>query len=187
MPDSDRHAAWRVMSRERILDASPWLEVWQEAVELPDGRIVEGYHVVEAPDFSIVVAFTGDGRVVVERHYRHAARRAVLDLPAGRIEPEEEPLSGAQRELLEETGYGGGEWRSLGAYSLSVSRIRARGHVFVARGVEPQGEPGSDDLEDTEVLLLTPDELLAAIGRGEVLDASGVAAFLLAQATDGRE
>jgi ADP-ribose pyrophosphatase len=177
------HPAWQVLSRERILDASPWLQVWREVVRVPDGRIVEDYHVVEVPDFAVVVALTDAGLAVVERHYRHGVRKVVLGLPAGKIEPGEEPLVAARRELREETGYGGGTWRSLGSFALSDSRVPGRAHLFLARGVERVAEPGGDDLEQTEVLLLEPGQLERAIEEGQVADVVAVAALLRAGLT----
>lgn len=177
----NRNRAWHVLSSQRLLDATPWLEVWRETVEVPDGRIVDDYHLIRMPDFAIAVAFTRDGEVIAERQYRHGVGRVVLDLPAGKIEPDEDPMEAAKRELLEETGYGGGSWCSLGAFALSDSRIPVSAHLFLAEGVEPLASPTSDDLEEVEVLLLAPGQLMVAIATGEVGDVCAVSAFLLAQ------
>jgi len=167
------------------------MEVWRDSVELPDARVVDDYHVIEMPDFAVVVALTRDGMVVSERHYRHGIRRAVLELPSGRIEPEEDPVEAAKRELIEETGYGGGRWSSLGVFALSASRIRADAHVFLAEEVEIVAAPASGDLEQTELLLLTPGQFREAILAGEVADVCAACAFLLARpaisAKEGRD
>ncbi len=180
MPDV-RHATWRTLSRRRLLDASPWLRVWRERVELPDGRVVDDYHIVELPDFAVVAAFTRDGRLVAERHYRHGVRRVVLGLPAGLVEPGEDPMAAARRELLEETGYGAGTWRSLGSFALSDSRLPGRAHLFLADEVELLAEPSDGDLEETEVLLIPEDRFLQAIEDGEVADVVAVGTLLLAR------
>src|SRR5512146_3584928 len=173
----NEHRPWRVLSSDRLLDAGPWLEVWRETVEVSDGRVVDDYHLVRMPDFAIAVAFTVDGEVLVERQYRHGIGRVVLDLPAGRIEQGEDPLDAARRELLEETGYGGGRWHSLGAFVLADSRIPAWAHLFLAEGVELVGKSSSDDLEDSELLTMSAEQFLAAIASGEVGDVCAVAAF----------
>jgi ADP-ribose pyrophosphatase len=76
------------------------MEVAVEAVELPDGRVVDEFLSVKTRDFAMVVAFTADGRIVMERSYKHGVRRVALSLPAGYLEPGENPLAAAQRELL---------------------------------------------------------------------------------------
>ncbi len=76
---------------------------------------VEGrYVVLECPDWVNVVAITADGQVVLVRQYRHGIDAVELEIPAGLVEPGEEPLAAAQRELAEETGYTGGRWTLLG-------------------------------------------------------------------------
>ncbi len=172
---------WQTLNRDSLLEAPPWLRVWRETVRLPEGQVVEDYHIVEIPDFAVVVPFTRRGRLVVERHYRHGVRRVVLGLPAGQGESGENPEAAARRELLEETGYGGGLWRSLGVYTISDSRIRGNAHLFAARGVERVVEATSDDLERTEVLLMTQRRFLTAMAEGDVPDLAAVAAFLLAR------
>src|SRR6266850_8396318 len=96
---------WKTLARRVVLSYLPWMEVAVEQVELPDGRVVDEFLSVKTRDFAIVVALTDDGRVVMERSYKHGTRRVALSLPAGYLAPDEEPLAAAKRELLEETGY----------------------------------------------------------------------------------
>ena len=135
--------------------------------------------IVEHPGSVAVVAIDGDGRVVLVRQLREAARAELLELPAGTAEAGEDPLVTAQRELREETGYVGGTWRRLGAVWTSPGFLREHMHLFLADGVEPgEAEPDAD--EDVELVLLPFAEAVAS--AAELEDAKTVAGLLLASA-----
>src|SRR5262249_38275785 len=143
-------------------------------------RLVTPFYLVELPDFAIVVAQAADGRVVVERQYKHGVGEVALFLPAGLIEEAEDPLEAARRELREETGYEADEWESLGVFTVDGNRGCGRAHVFAARGARLAATPVADDQEVVEVLLVPPDDLIERVRRGEVRGLGHVAAFMLA-------
>lgn len=163
-----RHRPWTVIDRRDLLDAAPFLRVAVETVELPDGRRIADYYQFDMPSFACVFAEMEDGRVVVYRQYRHGPRRVGLVFPGGHLSPGEDALAAARRELLEETGLKASQWTDLGAYMVNANQGGAWSHMFRATGCRRVADPLSDDLEDTEILLLTRAELLAAIGRGEM-------------------
>ena len=101
-------AKWKVLSSEYLI-RKPWLTARCDRLELPDGRIMPEYYVLEYPDWVNVIAITKDGKFVMERQYRHALGVEAYELPCGVMENGETPLEAAKRELLEETGYGGGK------------------------------------------------------------------------------
>jgi ADP-ribose pyrophosphatase len=170
---------WRVLSRHTLLDARPWLRVWAEDVALPDGQVVEGFYWVEAPEYAVVFATVADG-VVVQRSYKHGPRRVGLHLPAGHVEPGEDPLEAAKRELREETGYEADSWTHLGTFSCDGNRGAGRAHVYRADDSRKVAEPASEDLEAVETLVLTRADLLAALAGGDVPVLSSAAAIGLA-------
>jgi ADP-ribose pyrophosphatase len=171
---------WRVLSRRLAYDASPWLRHWVEAVEVSDGRRVDDFHTIEGRDFAVAVAIDLAGDVVAERAYRHGAAEVCLTLPAGNLEPGEAALDAARRELLEETGFGGGAWSHLGTFAVDGNRGCGRMHAFLARGVAPVVEPVPSGLEQVEVALMPFPDLLAALRRGEVRTLATAAALGLA-------
>ena len=171
---------WEVLQERRVLAAEPWLDVYRQKVRLPDGRIIDDYYRVRLPEYVIVVAITAGERLLMLRGYRHGPGRTTLGVVGGLMEPGEEPEETARRELLEETGHGGGRWRALGAHLPHSNYGCGKAHLFLARGVVPLARPCSGDLEQTEVLEMTSQEVLALLGAGEISSLSSVAALALA-------
>ena len=132
--------------------------------------------IVEHPGSTAIVAIDGDEFVVLVRQTREAARKPLLELPAGTLEPGEQPLETAKRELEEEVGLRGGRWRQLGAFYTTPGFCRERMHVFLAEDLE-HGEPSPDDDEEVEVLRWRIEEIEALLP--ELEDAKTIAGLLL--------
>jgi ADP-ribose pyrophosphatase len=139
--------------------------------------------IVEHPGAVAIVAIDDDGMVTLVRQLREAARKHLLELPAGTLEPGEAPLASARRELEEETGLRGGEWRELGAFYTTPGFCREYMHVFVAEGVE-SGEASPEADEDLELVRWRVDEVADRLG--ELEDAKTIAGLLLYLRETGR-
>jgi ADP-ribose pyrophosphatase len=178
MPKIER---WEHLSSERLME-TPYFTVRSEKLRLPDGAVKDPYYVLERPDAAIVFPLTGEGEgeVVLVRQYRPAIGRIELGLPAGLVEKGEEPEKAARRELLEETGYAGGEWELLGVVASSPSLKDNWAHLYLGRGVSRDAPPQPDEYERVEVVLAPVGELLPKIFAGEIVSSSGVAAILFA-------
>lgn len=156
----------------------PWCTVRHESLELPDGRQIPDYYVLEYPDWVNVIATTADGRFVFIDQYRHGIGETSYELPAGCIEPTDaSPLAAAQRELSEETGYGGGRWRLLTQLAPNPATQNNRVYCFVAEGVERLADQHLDATEDIGVHLFARDEVLALL-RDDLLRQALMAAPL---------
>ena len=167
-------------SRQSELRKVPWLEVSKELVELPDGRMVDDFFVVDMQDFGIVTAFTADNEVVVERLYRHGSKQVTWSLPAGYIDAGELPIEAIKRELREETGYEAEEWTEAGRFIVDGNRGCGWCHCFVATGAHKVQEPSSDDLAEVEVCLVPWPRLVEFLTAGEVAELASAAAIGLA-------
>jgi ADP-ribose pyrophosphatase len=132
--------------------------------------------IVEHPGAVAIVAVDREGYVTLVRQLREPARKLLLELPAGTAEPGEEPLETAKRELREECGLSGGEWRELAAFWTTPGFCRERMHVFAAEGVE-RGEASPAADEDLELVRWR----VAEIGErlDEIEDAKTFAGLLL--------
>jgi ADP-ribose pyrophosphatase len=151
---------WRTLQRKLVLDHSPWMRVYADDVELPDGRVIEGYLRLESPGYAMIVPVNTDQRIAMVRSYKRGVDAIDMQPPAGIIEPGEDPLTTAKRELLEEIGCSASDWISLGAYVLGGNFFGGVAHLYLALGCQQIAEPDPDDLEEQEVVWLTKDQAI---------------------------
>ena len=146
-----------------------------DTVRCPSGR--EGRReVVHHPGAIAVVATDDAGRVLLVRQWRHAAGRAVWEIPAGTREPDEDPLLGARRELEEETGYTAASWRPLGR-GFSAPGFSTEELVFFhATGLTPgQSHPDEDEVMDVELMDVRAIRTLLANDELDIKTVAGIA------------
>lgn len=161
------------------------LDVRRDEVRLPDGTAASREYVVH-PGAVMVVALLDDGRLVVERQWRYALGRAMLEFPAGKIDAGESPFACAVRELAEETGYRAREWARAGILHNAIAYSTEGIEVWFARGLTP-GPQRLDAGEFVEVAAASEDELGALAASGELTDAKTLVGLLwLARWREGR-
>lgn len=157
--ENPKNRKWRVLHSE-YLTRKPWFTVRHESLALPDGRTIPDYYVFEYPEWVNIMAIDREGRFVMIDQYRHGLGETSYEIPAGVVEPSDASLlDAARRELREETGYGGGEWRLLTSISANPATQNNLTHCFLATGVERIGEQQLDATEDIRVHLFSRDEV----------------------------
>ena len=161
---------WKILSTEYLVQR-PWLTARRDVAELPDGRINHEYYVLEYPDWVNIIALTKDGKIVMERQYRHALGNTCYELPCGVIEKGETPLEAAKRELLEETGFAGGEWQEWMTLSPNPATSTNLAHSFLAVDVEKVSGQHLDATEDIDVYILEPDYVRELLQNNQILQA----------------
>ena len=171
---------WKVLSAEVVYDYPPYLKVEKQKILLPDGRWIEDYHGLFMPSSCVICTFTDANELVLLRGYKHGIRKIGLSIPGGFIEPNEDPLASAKRELIEETGYSAEEWQSLGEFVPHGNYGGGRVYVFIAKKARRKQNPNSGDLETTEVEVMKMEKVHESIRDGEISSLSSVAAIGLA-------
>jgi ADP-ribose pyrophosphatase len=132
--------------------------------------------IVEHPGSTAIVAIDREGFVVLVRQMREPTRKRLLELPAGTLERGEQPLETAKRELAEEVGLRGGQWRELASFYTTPGFCRERMYVFLVEDVET-GEPSPDEDENVEVVRWRVEEIESRLS--ELEDAKTIAGLLL--------
>jgi ADP-ribose pyrophosphatase len=178
LPGDTSHLAERTVSSERMWRGT-FLDVRLDRVVLPDGGEATREYIVH-PGAVMVVPLLGEGdamRVVCERQWRYPMGRAMLEFPAGKLEPGEPAVDCAVRELEEETGYRATEWARAGATHNAIAYADEVIEVWFARGLV-RGERRLDAGEFLDVCTATPEELDAAAALGTITDAKTLVGLL---------
>lgn len=124
--------------------------------------------VMHSRDAANVLAVTKDGKVVMVRQFRFGIEEDTIEVPGGLVEKGEDPMIAAQRELLEETGYSGGEWQSLDFIHSNPVYMYGMIHQYLAVGVEKTAEQELDSGENIEVIEVDPAELKTFYKNGSI-------------------
>ena len=153
------------------------IDLTLEEVHLPNGRVVE-LEMVRHPGASAIVPLRTDERVVMIRQYRHAAGGFIYEIPAGKLEGAEDPLTCAQRELEEEVGLTASRWESLTTILTTPGFTDEKIHLFLARDLQTTKQKLDHD-EVIEVEEIPLEQLILMIRRKEVVDGKTICAVLL--------
>jgi ADP-ribose pyrophosphatase len=159
------------LESELVYDGG-FIKVRKDRARMPDGSISTREY-IEHPGAVAVLAELPGGKLVMERQFRYAPRREFIEIPAGKIDHQEDILLTAQRELLEETGYVAGEWTHLTTSWPCIGYADERIEYFLARGLQHQGRQ-LDDGEFLEVFELSLEEALDWVRRGKICDSKTI-------------
>jgi 8-oxo-dGTP pyrophosphatase MutT (NUDIX family) len=164
-----------------VVYSNPWFSVVVVSVPVDGGELK--YHYVEKPDSCLTISrVSGSGEYVMLLCHRPTfPGEWTLEFPQGGIEPGEEPVEAARRELMEETGYRAIEIGELGVLQEAAGFANSRVHVFAAE-VTLVGEATPEPLElDNQLQVLTAFDVQTALAEGRVVDAATLAALALAE------
>lgn len=165
----------RTLSTESIYSGKI-ISVQVDEVELPDGKRAKR-ELVKHPGAVAVIALTAEGKLVLVEQYRKALERSMFEIPAGKIEPEEEPELTAIRELEEETGYRAKSFRFLQTFATSPGFADEIIHLYIAEQLEKVDQPAAGDEDEfIEIAEVTVEEADAMIADGRIFDAKTITA-----------
>jgi len=153
-------------------------ELIRENVTLENGTTTD-VEFIEHPGATAVIPFLDDNRIVLLKQYRHALKKYIWEIPAGTLDPKEEIISCAKRELIEETGYSAAQWHRLGEITPVPGYSDERIHIFLATELQPADQ----NLDEDEVIQVQAVDFLKALemmGDGEIQDAKSIAGLFLA-------
>lgn len=161
-----------------------FLKVEKDQVRLPDGKPATR-EFIRHPGAVVILPVFDDGSVLLERQFRYPLDRVFIELPAGKIDPGEDPLACAKRELQEETGYSAQDWQFVCTIHNAIAYSDEHLDIFIARGLTA-GKSALDEGEFLDVFIATQEELMRWVREGKVTDVKTViGAFWLEKLASG--
>jgi ADP-ribose pyrophosphatase len=167
LPIGDSHLREERISSEDIYGGI-FLKMKRDKVALPNGEEAIREYLTH-PGAVAIVAILDDGRVLMERQYRYPVAKACLEIPAGKLDPSEDHLVCAKRELEEETGYTAKKWSYIRRIHPVISYSTEFIDIYLAEGLVP-GKSHLDEEEFLDVFAASIDQLLAWVEEGEITD-----------------
>lgn len=159
--------------KETLIDSAVvydghFLKVCRDAVKLPDGTpTVREY--IKHPGAVVILPVFDDGRILLERQFRYPLHQVFIEFPAGKIDPNEDPLECAKRELKEETGYTATDWQFVCTIHNAIAYSDEHLDIYIARGLVA-GEQDLDAGEFLDIYIAPLSDLLTGIREGKVTD-----------------
>ena len=171
---------WKILSSEYLFN-DLWFKVRKDKCITPQGKIVDPYYVYEFPTWVTAVALTEDGKVVLEKQYRHALGETCIEIPGGCVDDTDSSLEDAiKRELLEETGYSFSSYEYLGKISANPSTNGNLMHMFLAKGGKKIASQDLDHNEEIEIDLVSIDELKRMLRENKIVQSMHVTCIMYA-------
>lgn len=155
-----RQMDWKLLS-SNYLYKDGWFTARRDRCEMPSGKIVDPYYVLEYPNWVNAVALTASDEILLIRQYRHALSRTILEIPGGCMDPgDKSPADAMRRELMEETGYAFDTLEPLGEVSPNPSTNTNLTYMFLATGGRRVGAQDLDPNEEIEILTFQPADVM---------------------------
>lgn len=175
---ADAHLVETLIESQSLCDGS-FLKARRDRVRLPDGGESSREYIVH-PGAVVIIPLLDADTVLLERQFRYPVGRVMTEFPAGKLNPGEDPLECARRELLEETGFAASQWAKAGGMHLAMAYSTEVIHIFFARGLV-QGQQNLDQDEFLEVRTASVDEVFEACRSGGITDAKTLTCALWLQ------
>ncbi len=178
------HLDWKIRNSE-VVHQNDWFSVRADSCEMPNGRLVEPYFIIESQNYVNIVPVTAVGEILFVQIYRHGLRQTILETPGGLIDAGESALAAAERELLEETGYSCAKIEPIGSGSPDPARLSCHAYYFLATDVMPSATPCWDETEEMELLKLPIPQVKQMLFAGDIIDSVQQSALFFALHTLG--
>ena len=169
-----------IINNHEIIYRGKVFELIRENITLENGTTTD-MEFIEHPGAAAIVPFVDDHRILLLKQYRHALKQYIWEIPAGTLDPREEVIACARRELIEETGYSADEWQQLGEITPLPGYSDERIHIYLASELQPATQHLDED-EIINVQEVAFKDALDMIAKGEIQDAKSIAGLFWASA-----
>jgi len=172
---------WKILSKKDV-SPSHWFPIEQHTVELPNGKIVDDYYITTVGEVAMVLPITKEGKIVLVKQYKHAGQAIFLELPGGFRQTNKTIEESALAELEEETGIKTtlDNLIPLGGITITPTKSNQITYAFLAKDLSFNSQTHFDELEEIEVVLFDPKEVLQMIKEGKINVSDSVTAIMKA-------
>tara|TARA_B100000575_G_scaffold294319_1_gene309460 strand:- start:1332 stop:1892 length:561 start_codon:yes stop_codon:yes gene_type:complete len=180
--NNKRKKNWTLISRKKVYDGSPYINIFKDKIELPNGQIIDDYHRIEIDDAVMLIVENEREEIMVYSEYRHGIGEESYTFPAGAIENGEEPEDAAHRELLEETGYKSNYIMVMKNFVVSGSYMFSNLYYLHMQNINKVSDPSSKDMENPSMQWLSYKQVQDALENNKfrgLTYASGALIWLL--------
>ena len=160
---------WKLLSRKVVYDGYPFIKVSIDKVQLPDGKIIDDYHRIEVHNAVMLLVENSEKKLLVYKEYRHGVSEVSLTFPAGGIEKNESIYDASERELIEETGYHGKQWKLIGKYFPTPAYNTCIIHSYLTHCYK-QTETNYDEDEVLETKIFSVSEIKKMLRNNKFSD-----------------
>ena len=170
---------WKVLSSQYLFNV-PWMTLRVEKCELPNGKIMPAYYILEYPSWVSAFALTKDNKVIMVKQYRHGLGVISTELPGGVVDKGETTESAIARELREETGYKFDSFEYIGKICANPATSNNYMHMYIARGGVEVSAQSLDETEDVEVVIYEIEEVMKLVKENKIVQALHTATIFYA-------
>ena len=174
-----KNKKWKLLSRKKVYDGSPYINILIDKIELPNGNTIDDYHRIEVNDAVMLLVENNKGQLLVYNEYRHGIGDLSYTFPAGGIEENESLEDCCKRELLEEMGYNFNSYKLLKKYTVSGSYRFSELNIIYISDINKIAPPKSIDIEQPEPMWLTKNQVIEAIEKNKFQGMTYVTTALL--------
>lgn len=172
------HKKWTRLGRKTIYK-SKFINLYEDKIRLHNGKVIDDYTVFERPEIIMVVATDRHDRLLIHNEYRYAVNKFMRGIVGGYRDVGESVLAGAKRELLEETGYGGGQFKLVSVYYADETKNPSKIYVIRAKNVSYKKKEMLEETENMDTHLITLKQMKKEIISGKWQSGSALASLVL--------
>lgn len=170
---------WKLISRKKVYDGSPYINIFIDSIKLPNGSVINDYHRIEVNNAVMLLIENNKNELLVYNEYRHGIGELSYTFPAGGIEDNESIEETAKREVLEELGLTFNTWKLLKKNIVSGSYMFSELNFILIKDIKKICKPKNQDIENPDIMWLSKNEVRKSFQKNNFIGLTYATAALI--------